>query len=52
MVRREPKWKAMDWWSLGIASGVLLLTFVLRIGESTGPGTVLASVLSFLGLLG
>ena len=52
MVRREPRWKSMDWWSLGIASGVLLLTFVVRIGESTASSTVFTAVLSFLGLLG
>jgi hypothetical protein len=51
MVRREPKWKGIDWWSLGIAGGVLLLTFVLRIGETTESSTILAAVLSFLGLL-
>ncbi|MCU0521809.1 MAG: hypothetical protein MUF84_14090 [Anaerolineae bacterium] len=51
MVKREPRWKAIDWLSLGIASGVLLLTFVLKLGESVDQGTTLAAVLSFLGLL-
>lgn len=50
MVKREPRWKAIDWLSLLIGSGVLLLTFVLKLGQSVEQGTVIAAVLSFLGL--
>jgi hypothetical protein len=52
MVRREPRWKLIDWWSLGIASAVLFLTFVLRLGSSAEPGTtVISAVLGYLQLL-
>ncbi len=52
MVRREPRWKLIDWWSLGIAGTVLLLAFVLQLGPSGDQGTTLAStVLSFFQFL-
>jgi hypothetical protein len=52
MVRREPRWKLIDWWSLGIAGAVLLLAFVLQPWASGDQSTTLAStVLSFLQFL-
>ena len=50
MVRREPQWKAIDWLSLLIGSGVILLTFVIKLGGAVEQGPAIAAVLSFLGL--